>query len=82
MRGQGLIIHIRPGVVYYPPWSSTTLGDYTGGTQSEILEIFRYLVREDHPLLLVYHVNEFLFEELNVIVTALVGPSFDGSSQL
>jgi len=44
--------------------------------------LFCDAIREDHPLLLVYHVYEFLFKEVNVLVAALVGSSLNGSLEL
>jgi hypothetical protein len=41
-----------------------------------------YLEWKNYPLLLVDHIYKFLFEEIEVLLAALVGSSFDGGSQL
>ena len=61
-------IDVPPAVVANPTWTSFTLGDHAGGRYAETREIMNRRVRQDDPLSLINHVDEFFLEETNIFM--------------
>jgi hypothetical protein len=80
--GESVVVDIGPAVIPNPTGPTVTLGDDTGWRCTKMRQRGGNGGREDDPLTLVDHVDEFLLEEVNVVEAGTMRATADGGGNL